>query len=149
MEIQAAIGSAQIDSLDAFIEKRRHIASRVSSSLNRDSLTVIGEETLRENPESNSWMLIPILVKGEGAPARKKLILEQLEKLEIETRPILTGNFLAQPAIQRITRHAIDPLYFAEATRITNQAFMVGAHHDLSDAQIDYLCDSLSKVGEL
>jgi CDP-6-deoxy-D-xylo-4-hexulose-3-dehydrase len=149
MEIQAAIGSAQIDSLDAFIEKRRHIASRVSSSLNRDSLTVIGEETLRENPESNSWMLIPILVKGEGAPARKKLILQQLEKLGIETRPILTGNFLAQPAIQRITRHAVDPLCFAEATRITNQAFMVGAHHDLSDAQIDYLCESLSKVGEL
>ncbi|MCX6445213.1 MAG: aminotransferase class I/II-fold pyridoxal phosphate-dependent enzyme [Actinobacteria bacterium] len=149
MEIQAAIGSAQIDSLDSFIEKRRHIASRVSSSLNQDSLVVIGGETLKENPESNSWMLIPILVKGAEAPARKKLILEQLEKLGIETRPILTGNFLAQPAIQRITRHAIDPQYFAEATRITNQAFMVGAHHDLSDAQVDYLCESLSKVGEL
>ena len=148
MEIQAAIGSAQIDSLDTFIEKRRHIASRVSDSINHSRLAVIGEETLRGNPESNSWMLIPILVTGEDAPARKKVILDELEKLEVETRPILTGNFLAQPAIQRITRHAVDPLYFVQATRITNQAFMVGAHHDLSDAQVDYLCESISKVGE-
>jgi CDP-6-deoxy-D-xylo-4-hexulose-3-dehydrase len=148
MEIQAAIGSAQMDSLDAFIEKRRHIATRVAASINHSTLAVIGEETLSENPKSNSWMLIPILVKGEGAPARKKLILDELEKLGIETRPILTGNFLAQPAIQRITRHAVDPLHFAEATRITNQAFMVGAHHDLTDAQVDYLCDALAKVGD-
>jgi CDP-6-deoxy-D-xylo-4-hexulose-3-dehydrase len=149
MEIQAAIGSAQIDSLDAFIDKRRQIAARVFESINHSTLAVIGEESLRENPESNSWMLIPILVKGEDAPARKILILKELEKLGIETRPILTGNFLAQPAIQRITRHSVDPLHFAEATRITNQAFMVGAHHDLTDEQVNYLCDALSKVGEL
>jgi CDP-6-deoxy-D-xylo-4-hexulose-3-dehydrase len=149
MEIQAAIGSAQLDSLDAFIEKRRHIATRVSMTLKQSVLTVIGDETLRENPETNSWMLIPILVTGKDATERKILILNELQKLGIETRPILTGNFLAQPAIQRITRHAVDPSNFAEATKITNQAFMVGAHHDLTDEQVDYLCDALSKVGEL
>ncbi len=148
MEIQAAIGSAQLDSLDGFITKRREIAARVTGSIRQSSLAVIGEETLTENPETNSWMLIPIIVKGENATERKKLILKELEKLGIETRPILTGNFLAQPAIQRITRHAVDPLNFVEATKITNHAFMVGAHHDLTEEQIDYLCDALSKVGE-
>jgi CDP-6-deoxy-D-xylo-4-hexulose-3-dehydrase len=146
MEIQAAIGSEQINSIDAFIEKRRHIAKSVSGRLAGSKLSVIGENTLKSNPREHSWMLIPILVNGGNAAHRKALILEKLEELEIETRPILTGNFLSQPAIQRITRHAIDPSGFVNATKITNEAFMVGAHHDLSDDQISFLCDALAQV---
>lgn len=149
MEIQAAIGSAQIDSLDSFIDKRRNIATRVSMALKDSKLVVIGQETLVGDYKTNSWMLIPLLVVGENAEARKKLILEKLSEYEIETRPILTGNFLAQPAIQRITRHAVDPLHFVQATKITNEAFMVGAHHDLSNEQIDFLCLMLSEVAEI
>lgn len=148
MEIQAAIGSAQIDSIDTFIVKRRRIAERVSESLRGSNLKVIGEDTLHANRESNSWMLIPILVTGVDAEKRKGEVLSALEALEIETRPILTGNFLAQPAIQRITRHAVDPAYFVQATKITNEAFMVGAHHDLSEEQIDFLCESLERVAK-
>jgi len=93
-------------------------------------------------------MLIPLRVSGENASQRKLKILEKLEALEIETRPILTGNFLAQPAIQRITRHAVDPMHFVHATRITNEAFMVGAHHDLTNEQIEFLCESLTEVSK-
>lgn len=148
MEIQAAIGSAQIDSIDDFIDKRRAIAVRVAEALKESNLYVIGEKSLSQDPKSHSWMLIPILVRGENASLRKKAILEKLEGLEIETRPILTGNFLAQPAIQRITRHSVDPQHFVQASKITDEAFMVGAHHDLSLEQIDFLCDSLKSIGQ-
>ena len=148
MEIQAAIGSLQIDEIDVFVSKRRNIARKVQDSLQGSDLSIIGAETLisEESCKSNSWMLIPIRVLGEKAEERKKLILEELEKLNIETRPVLTGNFLAQPAIQRITRHAADPDNFSVATEITKTAFLVGAHHDLSNEQIEYLCKSLKMV---
>lgn len=149
MEIQAAIGSAQIDEIDNFVEKRRYIASRVSDAIARTKLSVIGSESLANNPKSNSWMLIPILVGGEKPNESKQKILAKLEELEVETRPVLTGNFLAQPAIQRITRHAVDPSQFSNATKITNEAFMVGAHHDLNESQIDYLCEALVKVQDM
>jgi CDP-6-deoxy-D-xylo-4-hexulose-3-dehydrase len=149
MEIQAAIGSEQIKSIDSFIEKRRETARQVSESLAGSNLSVIGEETLNSNLRQHSWMLIPIMIKGDNAEQRKSLILEKLQELEIETRPILTGNFLAQPAIQRITRHAVDPQHFVNATKITNEAFMVGAHHDLTKDQINFLCESLSSVGKM
>ena len=84
-----------------------------------------------------------------GCDEERPVNNEELEKLEIETRPVLTGNFLAQPAIQRITRHAIDPLRFVNATKVTSEAFMVGAHHDLTEYQINFLCQSLSEVGKL
>jgi dTDP-4-amino-4,6-dideoxygalactose transaminase len=145
MEIQAAIGSLQIDEIDTFVSRRREIARRVSEALTGTELSVIGQKTLfSENAmKTNSWMLIPIKIHGSNIEARKKAILSSLEKLEVETRPVLTGNFLSQPAIQRITRHAVDPNSFKVATDITNTAFLVGAHHDLSDDQINFLCESL------
>jgi CDP-6-deoxy-D-xylo-4-hexulose-3-dehydrase len=148
MEIQAAIGSAQIDEIDKFVEKRRRIASRVTAAIAGTNLSVIGSESLQDNPNSNSWMLIPIQATGIDPVKHKLSVLAKLEELEVETRPVLTGNFLAQPAIQRITRHAVDPNHFTNATKITKEAFMVGAHHDLSDVQIDYLCEALIKAQE-
>lgn len=149
MEIQAAIGSLQIDEIDEFIQTRRRIAQRVSESISGTKLSVIGEETLEKDPNSHSWMLIPILISGPNASTHKNIILEHLEKMDIETRPILTGNFLAQPAIQRITRHAVDPGQFPIANLMTENAFMVGAHHDLSEAQVEYLCSALTAASML
>jgi len=149
MEIQAAIGSNQIDFIDTFIKRRREIAQRVHAHLSNGKLKIIGSEALSEDSHSHSWMLIPILVLGEDAPRRKNEMVKALEDLGIETRPVLTGNFLSQPAIQRITRHASDPKNYIVAERITNEAFMVGAHHDLTEEQINYLCNSLQTVSKI
>lgn len=151
LEIQAAIGSAQIKNISNFIDQRRKIAKRVNLALSGTQLTVIGAESFLtpEEEKSNSWMLIPIYVSGEKAIERKKLIIEMLEKNEIETRPVLTGNFLAQPAIQRITRYAIESSNFKVAQDITDKAFLVGAHHDLSEDQIDFLCKILKEAASL
>lgn len=151
MEIQAAIGSLQIVEIDNFVNKRREIAHRVYQALRGTQLSVIGDSAF-QNPESaktNSWMLIPIQVKGPNVAERKRRILDNLASLEIETRPVLTGNFLSQPAIQRITRHAVDPKSFKVATEITDSAFLVGAHHDLSEEQITFLCDSLTEASSI
>lgn len=151
MEIQAAVGSLQIDDLDSFVDKRREIARRVNQALAGTRLSVIGTKSLAnlEQSKTNSWMLIPIKVNGEKIPERKAKILEKLATLEIETRPVLTGNFLSQPAIQRITRHAVDPKSFKAATEITETTFLVGAHHDLTEEQIDFLCQSLIEVSNI
>jgi CDP-6-deoxy-D-xylo-4-hexulose-3-dehydrase len=151
MEIQAAIGSLQIDELESFVDKRREIAQRVCHALSGTKLSVIGKNAFQsaELMKTNSWMLIPIKINGDSIAERKELILNTLAKLEIETRPVLTGNFLSQPAIQRITRHAVDPKSFKAATEITESAFLVGAHHDLTEEQIKFLCDSLKEVSSI
>lgn len=151
MEIQAAIGSLQITEIDTFVSKRREIARRVCQALSGTELSVIGQVTFLsdESSRTNSWMLIPIQVKGANVAARKKQILEKLASLEIETRPVLTGNFLSQPAIQRITRHSVDPKSFVVATEITESAFLVGAHHDLTEEQITFLCSSLKDASSI
>jgi CDP-6-deoxy-D-xylo-4-hexulose-3-dehydrase len=148
MEIQAVIGSSQIKEIGNFVKRRRSIARKVFESLDGTELTVIGMESLLEDgdEQSNSWMLIPIYVSGKNAALRKKSIIKELEIRQIETRPVLTGNFLAQPAIQRITKYAIDSKSFIVAQDITDKAFLVGAHHDLTDKQINFLCKSLREL---
>jgi CDP-6-deoxy-D-xylo-4-hexulose-3-dehydrase len=142
MEIQAAIGISQIEDIDIFIDKRRKIARSVINAVKGTNLQVIGAEHVEGT--NHSWMLIPLQVQSSQKGKDKKRILEILEQSNIETRPVLTGNFLAQPAIQRITRHNADPLKFVNANHITETSFLIGAHHDLNDEQIEYLVDKLS-----
>jgi len=149
MEIQAAIGSLQINEIDNFVSRRRSIAKRVQEALIGTNMRIIGEESLKNNLalSDHSWMLIPIQIMGTNAKNIKSKVLEALEIFEIETRPVLTGNFLAQPAIKRITRNSLDPAYFDAATYITETSFLVGAHHDLTEDQVNFLCKSLNSVG--
>lgn len=149
MEIQAAIGINQIRDIDEFVKRRRNIAVRVIGALSAGSeLSVIGVDSNQFTYESsaNSWMLIPIRVGGENSKSRKYKILEDLESRGVETRPVLTGNFLSQPAMNRIDGNHLPASNFPVATEITETCFLVGAHHDLSSEQIDHLCKSLLEV---
>lgn len=148
MEIQAAIGSLQIEALDVFVDQRRNIVKRIKSYLQDTCLEIIG---LQGNDSDNvlnqsSWMLIPLHVKGINAKELKSKIVEELQKLGIETRPVLTGNFLSQPAIKRITYNKLSPDIFKVAKNISDTSFLVGCHHDLSTEQIEYLCESLKEI---
>lgn len=148
MEIQAAIGINQIADIDVFVSKRRLIALRVHSALKGTNLEVIDGGAFTTDVKSHSWMLIPIRVLGEDSKEKKREILKYLENLGIETRPVLTGNFLAQPSMNRIDGDHPPAADFKAATEITENCFLVGAHHDLTDEQVDFLAKSLRICAE-
>jgi CDP-6-deoxy-D-xylo-4-hexulose-3-dehydrase len=143
MEIQAAIGINQISDIDSFISKRRSIASQVHSALKGSSLEVIDGGSFSSDVKKHSWMLIAVRVLGKNSEAKKHKILDNLESLGIETRPVLTGNFLAQPAMNRIDGDHPPADKFTVASEMSQNCFLVGAHHDLSEEQIDFLVTSL------
>ena len=148
MEIQAAIGISQISDIDSFIEKRKSLAKKVGLSLINTGVRLVGSEVLDEAESSNShsWMLLPIQVIGSAPERRKLSMILELEKLSVETRPVLTGNFVAQPAMQRIGEELPNPKEFVTANLISETTFLVSCHHELTNDQIDYLCESLKSV---
>jgi CDP-6-deoxy-D-xylo-4-hexulose-3-dehydrase len=143
MELQAAIGLSQLDDLDDFIERRRRISERVRSATAQSGLRLIDPtQDLNNNPrESHSWMLLPIRVIDEELD--RDVVVSVLNQLGVETRPILTGNFLAQPAASRILSLDEPAESFSAAEEISKRCFMVSAHHDLTDDQINHLCSAL------
>jgi CDP-6-deoxy-D-xylo-4-hexulose-3-dehydrase len=111
MEIQAAIGIKQIEAIDSFIERRISIAAEIFKAVQGTSLRLIGGEYVN-NPDTDvkhSWMMMPLIFEGNGAIEKRRIAVEMLEELDIETRPVLTGNFLAQPSIRNIGHDFPEP----------------------------------------
>ena len=148
MEIQAAIGISQLKDLDQFILARREIARKIHKSIEGSGIRLVGASTLanEQDAKSHSWMLMPIQVEGANPGPRKLRIIHELEALGVETRPVLTGNFLSQPAMQRIGKDLPHYSEFESANAISESTFLVSGHHDLNHAEIDYLSESLSAV---
>jgi CDP-6-deoxy-D-xylo-4-hexulose-3-dehydrase len=147
MEIQAAVGIEQLKALDTFISRRRIIAQSIYQITRNSRLKLVGGETLEnlELSKTHSWMLLPFIIESE-APGIRQLVLKILQERGIETRPILTGNFLAQPALKRITQVTQTESDFPIASLISSKGFMIGAHHDLTDEQLAYLCESIAEL---
>src|SRR5208282_1166967 len=83
-----------------------------------------------------SWFWFPIVVKEE-APFTRKEIVSFLEKVGVETRPILTGNILSQPAYSEIRHRVVGKL--KQTQLILNNGFIVGLHPSLSDEDVYYV----------
>jgi CDP-6-deoxy-D-xylo-4-hexulose-3-dehydrase len=90
-------------------------------------------------------MMLPILVKQNSSKSRQEVVAF-LNSFGIETRPVLTGNFLRQPSMGRISKGA----YLATETKvadfIADNAFMIGNHHDFSDDQIALLLEAFKEM---
>lgn len=148
MEIQAAIGCSQIQDIDFFISRREKIARYVDEKLQNTEYRVIGSDVfagLSAKPK-HSWMFIPIQAIGKNPKEMKDTLLNHFENNDIETRPVLTGNFLDQPAMKRIYKESPDPRNFPVADNVSNTTFLIGAHHDLSDSQVEFVGEKILEI---
>ena len=100
-DIQAAIGLSQFKSLNNFIKirkiNRNKIIQKITTDKKWDNQVRFVEKS--DNVEA-SWFGLAMLINKKFR-YRKKLILHQLDKLGIENRPIISGNFLKQPALRK------------------------------------------------
>jgi CDP-6-deoxy-D-xylo-4-hexulose-3-dehydrase len=125
------------------------LARKVRESLIGTCFEVVDGGTFKaqETEEQHSWMLLCIRVNKELDTSKRGKIESQLESYGIESRPVLTGNFLNQRAMKRIPGMP-DGSNFPVAEEISRRCFMVGSHHDLTGEQISYLGKSLRSIAE-
>ncbi|MBF0250964.1 MAG: LegC family aminotransferase [Alphaproteobacteria bacterium] len=87
--VQAAIGCAQLEQCDAYVENKRQIATRYRHAFaNRDGITAMPEA---EWAESAFW-LYTVLLDGDSRP-----VLRALERQNIQTRPLWQPIHLNTP----------------------------------------------------
>ena len=98
-DIAASIGFSQFKDLNSFIRLRSENRKNIIDKINKNKKVKGNFFILKENKNVKaSWFGIPIILSKKLN--RKKVVLK-LEKNGIETRPIISGNFLKQPAIKR------------------------------------------------
>jgi len=100
-DIQAAIGLSQFKSLNNFIKVRKINRNRIIKKLTTDERwnNQVSFVEKKENVEP-SWFGLAMLINKKFG-YKKKSILNKLDKLGIENRPIISGNFLKQPALRK------------------------------------------------
>jgi CDP-6-deoxy-D-xylo-4-hexulose-3-dehydrase len=100
-DIQAAIGLSQFKSLNNFIKirkiNRNKIIQKITTDKKWDNQVRFVEKS--DNVEA-SWFGLAMLF-NKKFKHKKNLILNKLDKLGIENRPIISGNFLKQPALRK------------------------------------------------
>ncbi|TSA26624.1 lipopolysaccharide biosynthesis protein RfbH [bacterium] len=133
-EMQAAIGSAQMDKLDSFNEIRKSNFKRFYNGLSHfQDYLILPEATPKSDP---SWFCFIITVKQNDKFTRNDLV-SFLNENRIETRNLFAGNLLRQPAFQDIQHKVIGSL--DNTDYIMNNTFFIGTYSGITDEKIEYV----------
>ena len=91
---------------------------------------------------------MPILI-NKKLLFKKKNILNYLNKNGIETRPIISGNFLNQPSI-KLYKLNKNREKFKNAQEIEDRGFFIGIHTSLiSDQKLSFIKNKLLAINEI
>ena len=137
-DLQAALGLAQSDRLEAFAERRRANFDRLYAALapHEDRLVLP-----RALPTAEPvWFGFPLTLREGGAQERRALQRFLLDR-KVDSRLLLAGNMTLQPGFQGLAHRVAGPL--SRADRITESAFWVGCHQQLDEARMDWIAESI------
>jgi CDP-4-dehydro-6-deoxyglucose reductase, E1 len=137
-DMQAAIGVAQLEKLDHFIELRRMNYEYYYYKFQPlvDSLSFTKASTI-SNP---SWFGFPIRVRNKCSYSRNELIM-YLNNNNIGTRLMFAGNILKQPAYYNIKHRVVAPLLNTDI--LMNDVFWLGIQPNLSLEMKEYVVNKL------
>jgi len=100
-DIQSAIGLSQFKSLNNFINIRKINRNKIIKKLTTDKRWNDQVSFIKKDHNVKpSWFGLSMLINKKFKQS-KKIIFNRLDKLGIENRPIISGNFLKQPALRR------------------------------------------------
>ncbi len=120
-DISASIGLSQFKDLDKFINSRRSNKNLIIKIFEKKKLNN-NFHIIKENKNVKpSWFGIPILILKD---LKRDKIINNLEKKGVETRPIISGNFLKQPSVKKYG--LIKNFKFKNADYINNHGFFIG-----------------------
>ena len=143
-ELGSAFGLVQLKKLDDILKKRKNVAENHINYFKK-------YENWFELPKMDSnvnsyWFAFPMIVK-EKAPFNRTDLQIFLEKRNIQTRVIFTGNALRQPAFKNIKKN-IDKDGYPVADRVMSKGVLIACHHGLDDTMIDHIYTSFEEFAK-
>ena len=138
-EISAAFALVQLNKLDQNIKSRQiNFEKHTEFFKQYDKFFVLP----KQNPNAETgWLAYPMIVKDD-APFNRTDLQIFLEKRNIQTRVVFTGNLLRQPGYKDIDciGKADD---FINADNVMRGGILLALHHGLNEDQISHIHDSI------
>jgi CDP-6-deoxy-D-xylo-4-hexulose-3-dehydrase len=137
-DIQAAIGLAQLNRLDFFVDRRRKNWAYLHKNLkDLEEFLLLPKPTEDSNP---SWFGFALTVKP-GSPVSRNNLVRKLNEKKIGTRLLFGGNLLRQPAFADTPRKIISNLENSDI--VMNQTFWIGVWPGLDEEMLNYMIENI------
>jgi len=140
-EMGAAFGIVQLNKLAHNIDTRT-----VNYLKMRDFFSQYEEFFIlpKQLPNSRTgWLAIANTIR-ESAPFIRRDLQIFLEKRNIQTRTVFTGNILRQPGFKNVPSKVAAAGY-PESDKVMRGGMLLACHHGLSDAQISHVMESVTE----
>ena len=132
LEISAAFGLVQLKKLGGFIEKRYENFLKLMEFFSKYDYFDLPKQL---SNVKTPWLAFPLTIRS-GSPFSRLDIVTYLEKNDIQTRPVFTGNVLHQPAFKKINYKNLNKDY-PVANTVMKNSFVIGCHQGLTQEQIE------------
>lgn len=138
-EMGAAFGNAQLKKLPKFKKAREKNFKALSQFFKKyDQYFIL---PMQEKNVTTQWLAYPLTIK-KSAPFTRLELVTFLEKANIQTRPIFTGNILRQPGFKSIDKKAKGE--FPVTNEIMERGFVIGCHHGIEKKHLEKIYDTFS-----
>ena len=138
-EMGAAFGLVQLDKLDYNLKKREQNFNSHSKFLRKYEKYFILPKQL---PGSRSgWLAYPVTIR-KNAPFTRTEMQIFLEKRNIQTRVVFTGNIIRQPGFKNIKMKKNKKGY-PEADKVMRNGILLACHHGLNKKMIKHIHKSI------
>jgi CDP-6-deoxy-D-xylo-4-hexulose-3-dehydrase len=140
-DIQASIGSAQLDRLPGFVEKRKRNWKYLSAGLNGLSEYLILPKPMDDSDPS--WFGFAITVRKDSPKSRNQ-ITKSLDESKIASRLLFGGNLLRQPAFIGTPRRISGDLTNTDI--VMHDTFWLGVWPGLTTQMLDYVIETMHEI---
>lgn len=137
-ELNAAIGSVQMDRLDEIIKKRCSVANRYNRILSR--IDGVGIPYVSPNATVMSWFVYVIRLSED---IDRDSVMEYLKQNGVACRPYFTPIHI-QPYIKEMFGYEEED--FPHTAKAGRSCIALPFFNDLSDEEIEYVADTLERA---
>ncbi len=132
-EMCAAFGNKQLGKLNKFRKTREKNFIELSNFFKKyESIFILPKQ---DGNVDTQWITFPLTIKKNAFFTRFELI-KYLEKNNVQTRPIFSGNILRQPGFKNIP-HKMSNNKYPITNEIMDRGFVIGCHHGLEKIHIN------------
>ena len=134
-EMGAAFGLVQLKKLNLNLKKREENFNKHTNFLKKYEKYFILPKQL---PGSRSgWLAYPVTIRDK-APFTRTQMQIFLEKRNIQTRVVFTGNIIRQPGFKNVRMKKSNKGY-PEADKVMKNGILLACHHGLSKKMIKHI----------
>jgi CDP-6-deoxy-D-xylo-4-hexulose-3-dehydrase len=145
-DINAAIGYSQFKKLNKFKKIRNDNKKKIINFLTKSKSWDNQFTFLQSNDKVEpSWFGFPIVLRDDLVNKKEKF-LKKLNKNGIETRPIISGNFLNQPSISLYNLNSNNQK-LVNCQKLEDRGFFIGLHTEpITKDRLNFLTKQLLEI---